>query len=72
MSATRINYDKDSLVFVGQNSRHISFIKLAEYFFQTSAVHNIISFSNMWGLIKARSLYYRRTQSRQPLVLSRV
>jgi hypothetical protein len=44
MSVTRINYDKDSLVFVRQNSRHISFIKLAEYFFQRSAVHNIIKF----------------------------
>jgi hypothetical protein len=49
MSATRINYDKDSLVFVGQNSRHISFIKLPEYFFQTSAVHNIIKFQQHVG-----------------------
>ncbi|KAJ6854959.1 hypothetical protein NC651_039814 [Populus alba x Populus x berolinensis] len=42
MSVTRINYDKDSFVFVGQNSRHISFTKLAEFFFQRSALHIII------------------------------
>ncbi|KAJ6858471.1 hypothetical protein NC652_040914 [Populus alba x Populus x berolinensis] len=42
MSVTRINYDKDSFVFVGQNSRHISFTTLAEFFFQRSAVHIII------------------------------